>query len=71
MLALLTHIAVALHFRGYRAAARVLPAVAMVIAICYLASVGGWLFPVEAQQAYLSVYDQARDDERDTWPTMA
>ena len=59
VLALLTHIAAALHFRGHRAAARVLPAVAMVIAICYLASFGGWLFPVEAQQAYLSVYEQA------------
>ena len=29
----------------------------LMIATIYLASFGGWLFPVEAPEAYLSIYD--------------
>lgn len=48
VLALMTHLGAWLAFRGHRATARLLPISGAMIATIYLASFGGWLFPVEA-----------------------
>lgn len=57
VLALMTHLSAWLAFRGNRTVACLLPIGGAMTVTIYLASFGGWLFPVEAPEAYLSIYD--------------
>lgn len=59
VVALMTHLGAWLAFRGHRELAWLLPISGALFATIYLASFGGWLFPVEAPESYLSIYDKA------------
>lgn len=58
IVALMTHLGAWLAFRGHRKLAWLLPISGALFATIYLASFGGWLFPVEAPASYLSIYDE-------------
>lgn len=59
VVALMTHLGAWLALRGHRKPAWLLPISGALFATIYLASFGGWLFPVEAPESYLSIYDEA------------
>lgn len=57
VIALGTHIGAVLHFRGREVMARAAALGTLPVALTYLASFGGWLYPVSLQPAYRVYFD--------------
>lgn len=57
LLSLGAHLGAVLHFRGRETLARIAATSAAPIALAYLASFGGWLYPVSLQAPYRAYFD--------------